>query len=70
MIGDEHFYLLRSADDLSSENDVWTALDDISRDLDPFIQEYHRIHWQDSRPAWEVFISPRRLLMGLSAKRF
>lgn len=68
--GGEHFYLLRCAGNLSNENDVWTPLQDISRNLDPFIQHYHQIHWKDSRPSWDLFVSSHRPLMGFTAKKY
>lgn len=70
VIRGEHFYLLRSTGSLSNENDVWTPLLDISRNLDPFIQQYHLIHWEDSRPPWNLFISPLRSDMGFTAKKY
>lgn len=64
------FYLLRGVGSLSSENDMWTALGDISSDLDPFIQEYHQIHWEDERPPCHLFSFSNRVCSGFTAQNF
>lgn len=63
-----HDYLLRGEGSTSDDNDVWMALSDISCGLDPFIQEFHQIHWQDHRPNWALFDSTDRPQLGFTAK--
>lgn len=63
-----HEYLLRATINSGTEDDFWVPLDNISKDLDPFIQRFHEIHWDHSRPSWLNFFSASRPDRGLVAK--
>lgn len=63
-----HEYLLRAAVHSGNEDNFWVPLQDISRALDPFIHQYHEIHWDHTRLDWQHFISSSRINKGLVAK--
>lgn len=63
-----HEYLLRSHSSSNGENDFWVPLQQISTSLDPFLQRFHEIHWDYSRPKWEDFFSVKRFDKGLAAR--